>query len=891
MNKSKKLKTNRKNSPAEKSKSGLVLSTSALALAVSAALAQETPAADTDDTLEEIIVTGVFKRIALEEAPVAVTALSGEELAQAAPTSAADLIKSVPGVFVNSGLGEIRNIVYSRGVSAGSNEAASGYFYVSLQEDGLPVSNPTFSNYGPDYFSRPDLTLARLEALRGGTATITGPNAPGGIFNYISKTGRSHAGGEVALKYGLEGDGRNPHYRADFYYGGETEPGSRIYYSIGGFYRESDGARDPGYTLNAGGQVRANALFEYDSGEVLISAKYHGDSNGFFEFLPARNFNNPQYAPGISPYDSFLPPAAPHAWTDPGGGISSWDGSNLVESEQISLSLKWDHEFGGGWNLSNNFRYADSSTNWNSGAVIFALPVNDPFVYILSNTFGIPGTFQFTDRQTGNLVAEVVSTTGFDHTVTQSDLPNPQILENGVLTQVAFDPAYEVDEVMNLFTLSRAWDAHSISAGFYYAKADIFRRFDGGGLGISGIRNQPQLYDITLDLGGGTVIDVTSPEGFAALGDTISAGNRSDGTQEQYSLFFGHTWDFTDQLSFDWGVRYENVEYDITNILGTPQGFDPAQGGSDGNPLTLYDNFPNTLGEPLSAKRDYDYVSYSLSLAYAVNDNLQTYIRYSSGEKAPDFQTMVDLDTADEINSLFVEAEEIQQFEIGLRYSGEQLTLALFPFWSELDNVTDPQLFNDQDGISYTPAPIAGRLTTVGVEIEADYQITDTLSVRTALTLQKSDSEDFGFWVQNTPSREDDVISEIPDGDADNIPDFMGRTTLSYAPLDQLSAFLTWNYLGDRPANRWNTFDLPAFSIFDAGVSFAVSERIRLRLDIKNLLNEEEGVLSWAPSGGFLQSLDRQAFTPAQLTADPDQVFSIITAQPRSTFVSASYAF
>ena len=42
-------------------------------------------------------------------------------------------------MFVNSALGEIRNIVFSRGVSARSLEAAGGYFYVSLQEDGLPV--------------------------------------------------------------------------------------------------------------------------------------------------------------------------------------------------------------------------------------------------------------------------------------------------------------------------------------------------------------------------------------------------------------------------------------------------------------------------------------------------------------------------------------------------------------------------------------------------------------------------------------------------------------------------------------------------------------------------------------------------------------------------------
>jgi outer membrane receptor protein involved in Fe transport len=121
------------------------------------------------------------------------------------PISAADLLRAVPGVFVNTALGEIRNIVYSRGISANSNEAGAGYYYVSLQEDGLPVTNVTAGNYGPDYFYRQDLGLERLEALRGGTATVTGPNAPGGIFNYISKTGKSDPGLEFRVRSGLQG--------------------------------------------------------------------------------------------------------------------------------------------------------------------------------------------------------------------------------------------------------------------------------------------------------------------------------------------------------------------------------------------------------------------------------------------------------------------------------------------------------------------------------------------------------------------------------------------------------------------------------------------------------------------------------------------------------------
>lgn len=877
----------------------LVMSTAATVLAFAAPAAFAQAAEDDEGSgdarrLDRVIVTGVFQESTLEDAPVAVTALSEDEIEQAAPTSAADLLKSVPGVFVNSGFGEIRNVVYSRGVSAGSTEASRGYFYVSLQEDGLPVSSVLMTNYGPDYFARPDLTLGRLEALRGGTATITGPNAPGGIFNYISKNGRDNPGGEVAFRYGLEGDGENPYYRGDFYYGGALGEQDNLFFSLGGFYREAEGARYPGYNLNEGGQIRGNLIWEYGpKGELTFSAKYLNDNNGFFEFLPAVNFDDPTFAPGISATDSVLPPAAPHSWIDARGGRSDWDGSQLVESQQAAFGIGWEHEFGEGWDVSNRFRYQDSSTDWNTGAVIFAIPLNDPFVYILSNTFGFPGTFSFRDPETGDLVAEVVSVTGFDHTVTQSDLPNPNIVENGVLTQVAFDPLYEVEEIMNQFQVSKTAGPHSVTAGVFYSTADIYRRFDGGGIGISGIEDRPTLYDIDLDLGGGVVLDVTSPEGFASLGDALSGGNENSGTQDQYSIFFGHAWELTERLSLDWGLRYENIEYEATNRVGVPPpNFgDPTVGGEDGNPLTLYDNFPNVQGPPIRASRDYDYVSYSGSVAYEFTDNLQAYARYSNGEKAPDFQVILELDTQAEADSLFVEPQEIQQFEIGVKYATDDLALAVYPFWSELDNVTSGQLFSDEDGVAYSPPPTSGRLVTTGVEIEADYQVSDAVNLRTALTLQQSEADGFGFWLANTPSRDDDVLVEIPEGDSDNVPDILARTTLTFAPTDRFSSFLTWNYLGDRPANRQNAFDLPAFSIWDAGAAFQVTENFEIRADVKNLLNEEEGVLSWSPSGGFLASLDRQALTKEAIAADPDQILSIVTAQPRSFFITAAYRF
>ena len=106
----------------------------ALALGLGAhavAAAEEAPAqkgaANQDVTeLSVVVVTGVFGATKVERAPISIAAITNEQIQQQPPISSADLLKNVPGVFVNSALGEVRNVVFSRGVSANSLDGAGG---------------------------------------------------------------------------------------------------------------------------------------------------------------------------------------------------------------------------------------------------------------------------------------------------------------------------------------------------------------------------------------------------------------------------------------------------------------------------------------------------------------------------------------------------------------------------------------------------------------------------------------------------------------------------------------------------------------------------------------------------------------------------------------------
>jgi hypothetical protein len=146
---------------------------SAFAFAFAATLAAQTapsppaapaaPAAASTVKLEDFVVTGVFNATEAKKATTAITTLTADFLAERVALSADDLLLDVAGVFVNSSLGEIRGMVYSRGISADSSDGATGQYYVSMQEDGLPIANIAFGNYNASYFNSPDATLQRVD--------------------------------------------------------------------------------------------------------------------------------------------------------------------------------------------------------------------------------------------------------------------------------------------------------------------------------------------------------------------------------------------------------------------------------------------------------------------------------------------------------------------------------------------------------------------------------------------------------------------------------------------------------------------------------------------------------------------------------------------------------
>lgn len=841
---------------------------------------------DASKSVDEVVVTGVFDKRKKMEASVAITTINAAQINKLVAVSAADLLKNVPGVYVNSALGEIRNTVYSRGVSVGSNDGASGYYYVSMQEDGLPVTNATYGNYGPDYFLRPDATLGRLEAVKGGTASILGANAPGGIFNYIMKEGGNKTAGEVVTKYGLEGNGKNNFYRTDVNVGGPL--GHSWYWDAGGFYRYAQGARNPGYAMNRGGQFRANIVKKYASGSLKIYGKYLNDHNGWFEFTPTTGYTDPKPAAGFSETSSVLMPSIQQNLpVNKTGQVATYNNKDLIHSIDKSFGLNWEQRLGSGWTFNNAMRYSDKQAFWNTNAVVYPVAMDDLVTYAILGLLGAPGTYSFKSMGTGKELLNVTSFSGFDFNVNHSELPGSEVSKNSLFFEPVFYVDNKVKELLDQFSLTKKLDKMSFTVGGFYGHSKIDRLNSFGGVALGTIQDKPELLNITRANQDGSIAMVTNSNGVTGVaGGGFSIAHA---TQSQFALFFGHNWQVSHTLNLDWGVRYESMKVKGYNSPSVAN--QDADGGLDGNPLTLYDNGYGTTPNTFNFNKTVNTFSYSAGLNYKINNHFSLYGRYSEGNKAPDLDMYFSATTDFLAKTLNPLAQKVRQFEMGVKAKTGNLNLFVTPFFSVLSNVAGVQAFQNADQTFYNTPLVYNKYRTFGVEIESDYAFAKHFNIRGVLTLQKSKAVDFHTYLSNGFGASDDSLVSYSGNEVDNIARSILNITPSYN-LDKFYAQLTWAYMGKRQANVANAFLLPSFSQFNFSTGYDVTKNFKLGIVVNNIFNTY-GVMSWSRPGTFLAALDRQGFSK-QLYGDAvknNTPYSTVAIPARSYFFTATFKF
>jgi iron complex outermembrane recepter protein len=850
---------------------------------------------------DEVVVTGVFDRRTALNSSVAITSLSALQIDKIVPVSAADLLKNVPGIYVNSSLGEIRNTVNSRGVTTGKNDGGSGYDYVSMQEDGLPVINANLGDFSPDMFTRVDATLGKLEAVRGGSAAIAGANAPGGIFNYISKTGGDKFEGEIRTRFGLEGNGKNPYYRADLNFGGPLS--KDLTYNIGGFYRTANGAQYPGYASNYGGQIKGNLLYKYGTGSLKLLVKVLNDHNLTAEGIPTLGYGAMKPAAGFDNTSSVLPPAI--SVTSPllDRGNLTYNPSDLWHSKDKSVGLNWEQKLGeSGWRLTNNMRYSSKSNEaFTPLSIVTPINMENIVTYFILGALHlptqiIPGTYDISVG--GKSIMAVKSFSGFDYHVVANTAPGSAIAPNSLFFTPLIYQNRKVNEFLDQFNFSKKMNNMTFNIGGFIGSS----KYDGiqgsQGVALTTIENHPKPVNIKVTYGNpnptdpknGTVYQVTNKDGVVNVGADQGYAVEAI-TQNQKALFFAHTWEINNQLTFDWGVRYENININgQNNVRGlAPEGTNGT--GLDGNPLTFYDNTKAVKGAAFKYDTTLSYVSFSGALNYKISDNMAIYGRYSNGKKAPGFGVYQAVSSEFNKTNLKPEIQVIQQYEVGFKVKTEQITTNITPFYSSLGNIPSAVTFTDAKGALYNPKTFYNSLTTYGVEIDGTYKISDNFGIRGVLTLQGSKASAYKGWI-HLPTGS----ATTPDSTVDNmgnriafLPNVMANITPEYS-TGKFYANLTWSYMGARQANFANAFELPAFSQINLSMGYDITPKFRLSANVNNVLNQY-GVMGWIGPGTFPDNLNLDGLTKQAIAKAPDAFHQAIAIPARAYFLALSYKF
>ena len=135
----------------------------------------------TEAGLSEITITAEKYSSTIQDTPISISALSGEELSEAGITSVEDMAKDVPGLSMRSA-GPGQTEYEARGLASNGGAAPTVGFYL----DEVPLSPPALAQVGKVVID-PDLyDVTRIEVLRGPQGTLYGSGSMGGTVKVVT---------------------------------------------------------------------------------------------------------------------------------------------------------------------------------------------------------------------------------------------------------------------------------------------------------------------------------------------------------------------------------------------------------------------------------------------------------------------------------------------------------------------------------------------------------------------------------------------------------------------------------------------------------------------------------------------------------------------------------
>jgi len=733
-------------------------------------------------SLDQIVITGVVNPKSKLESSVSVSTIGIQRIEQAAPRSAGELFRNIPGVRAESSGGEGNANFNVRGVPISSG----GSRYFQIQEDGLPLNLFGDTSFGnADNFLRIDSNIGRVEAIRGGSASTQTSNGPAGIINMISKTGATE-GGSLGTTFGLDYQTS----RLDFEYG--TPLGNGFSYHFGGFMRTGEGPREIGYQGNKGGQFKANLTKRFENGYVRVYTKFLNDKSVMYLPMPMLlegDNSNPTFSnlPGFD----ITGDAVQSAYLQQSAGTSPFDGGGRHVNDvrngnnpiSKALGAEFSFDLGNDWKIAGKARYSNNSGQWVA-----------PFTAAVGTVAGIEATA----RDAAGAGAEPLVYADGDR-----EAFNPS---NG-LAQIIHMFDVTVDDLSNFFSDVKISKKLSDNVG---VTAGLFTATQNTKIGW-------QWNSFLSEVKGGGEARLADFDGFSRNGQ-YSYGTPVWGNccQRKYntvhnvnSPYVGIDADLSDNLNFDGSVRFENVSVN-GNIAGGPTSQGAYDYDGDGVIQGIEQVVPVIAGNAGQiVNDDYNFVSYSAGLNYKLNSGAAVFARYSSGAsgRAADRNNYGTTGKAD------VQYDEVSQLEIGYKKRISNGVLNLTGFMSN----TDEGLSNELN------RSVGNPFKALGLEAETALKFGENFSFNGSFTYTKAEI-DGGDNKGNTPRRQADLVYNL---------------SPSYNFGDNNQHSLALSILGTSKSYAQDDNDLvmPGYAYFNLIGRAGLTDGLSLVLSVNNLFD------------------------------------------------------
>lgn len=760
---------------------------------------------ESDESLSDVFITATSQPVRKLETITAVESIGPKQIERTSPINLVDIVRYTPGIYVQTQAGRTRNFIFMRGFpDAGSN----GLIYSSLLMDGLRTfASPEMV---PDAAFRYDLNVEKVEVVRGSAATLYGRGAAAGAINVISKMGGTEQHGAARMMF----SNRNM-LQADINLNGSLNESKTLRYNIGGFVLSDGGFRDNLFTDN-GGQIRANVdwLMPEDKGSLRITG-------GFIDLRVQNQIDIPYAANDLSK------PASNWTSSDVTLPKDAFKGRtyNVNYPDGFIETVKWDEvapkgNFSKGWNLGAKLKY-DLGNGWtlNNNARFQKMLVGIGFDFGNSANFGASqGRIFFGGGKTG-----------------------------GGSNSQDF-----IDELRFNKTIENDNSKHNLTFGYYFSTINVKAASEG------------LLYGITTADKNNRILS-----GFPGVGAQITSLFRNGVYNESvHSVFVGDEAKFGENLIVNAGIRQDWINLDLSedryqyqktlNAGSNPTRQVKHKGLNYSTGLNFLTNEKSAIyGNYIHAYRAPDYSSYT-TVVYG--------FKLPDGSISPLNSNAATAATAPQLDaqgrpiyttSYIDDNEIINSFEVGYRTSFGDFGFDGGLFYNTIKN----RLVSTFIGATAVSEPTGDNLVKGG-----EFSLTWTprsikgLYMRTSITSQSATYTKYDYKNRELDPATNTTVTklyDLTDNKVANVPPTIWNFSIGYE-AKQWGFNFNNNYLGERPADAFNTMNYNSYSLVDANLYWkeqvSKTSTVKVKFSFYNLLNNQSAsnVISAATDNAFL---------------------------------------